>query len=299
MHAAAGRLDALHEPVGDHLAAALRVVGAAEVVAREAHVQERADLARRQPVVAALAEDHGLEPRIADQRVEHLPDRGVLVRAESQRGQRDARELAHAGAAPVGELERAPHAHHGVDERDVAIDAARLVREVIEQSTAVALEVRRDGELEVGKDELVEAVGVEAVVLELDAQLAQDARDAAVSLAVADVVEADVEVVAGLARAAGELRRASACRVVRLEDRDTFAARGELGAGDEPTEARADDGDVDTLGRLGVGAALGGVVGALGDGGGCAHDEPGSMRASSGGKARAAGCSRVDELRAR
>ena len=76
------------------------------------------------------------------------------------------------------------------------------MREEVEQALPVDLDAGRDAEAEVREDQGVEAVGIELGEREVDAQVAEDARNGAIATAVADVVQADVEVPASVLRPA-------------------------------------------------------------------------------------------------
>ena len=122
------------------------------------------------------------------------------------------------------------------------------MREDGDEPIAIDIDARRNAELEVRENERIEAVRVERHVLERDAHVAKNARDGALGPTVTDVVDTDVEAVARSLRPAHEVRRASAGDRVRVEEGDREAAPREVRACDQPAQAAADDGDVDTLG---------------------------------------------------
>jgi hypothetical protein len=116
---------------------------------------------------------------------------------------------------------------------------APLGRERLEQPAPVLLPAAWHAEGEVRKDDRREAVRVELVELDpaLQPQATQDRRDPAAGRAVADVVQADVELVGALAP---EHVAAAADGVVLLEHQRPHPVRRQIRSSRQATQARAD-----------------------------------------------------------
>jgi hypothetical protein len=120
---------------------------------------------------------------------------------------------------------------------DVALDAAPLPWEALEQAVAKALDPLGHPKVEVGVDQGV--VPVRVHLLELDLRHSggsQDARNHSVGVAATDVVEPDVELVA----AAFEDSGVATGDRVSIENQDLFAVAREQGGRGETAGAGPD-----------------------------------------------------------
>ena len=119
---------------------------------------------------------------------------------------------------------------------DAALQPLLLVRERLHQPVEIVVPAGGHPEGEVGEDERVEAVAVhrQELDLALEADAAEDPGDRAARLAVAEVVEPDVEL--PLALAAEDVRGATG-DVVLLEHDRSQPVGLQISGGRQPTES--------------------------------------------------------------
>ncbi len=240
---AAVGLDHLDEPGGDHLAAALGVVGATHVVIDDRGVHRHGGLRRPAGVEPRPVVEHGLGALGQLALGEQLGER--TERPAVERRRLDAGQ--HAGATLV--RDGAQHPHH-------PLEAGSVVGERVHQTTEVRIPAGRDLEAQVGEVQRVEAVGVERAEHHAiaDADAREDRREQPARPAVADVVDPDVELVLGgrsvlVAVVAAEHLGVAPRQVVRLEHEHPPPRSGQARCGGEAGRTRADHDDVPLLGR--------------------------------------------------
>jgi hypothetical protein len=239
------RFDPRREAVGDHLAAAPRIPRAAEVVVREPGVEHQAHAAGRQAVVAVLAGDHRAQAGVARAGVEEVRDGGLAVPGGEAAVQERIDRLGPAARCAIP-----PEVTHLATQADVSIDTRPFRWKHLHEAVAVSIDARRDREAEVGEDQLVEPILVEGAPVDRNAHLVEHPAHLPAGAALADVVEAHVEPVPGVAAPAGEHRGAAARDVVLVEHHDASALLCEAGGGHQSAETGPDDHDVGALRHL-------------------------------------------------
>lgn len=132
-------------------------------------------------------------------------------------------------------------AKNGLQQGEISIDAASLFGELGDQALAVELDAGGDAKLKIGKNEGVKALGIELGEIDLGAKLGEQRRDASAGLGLADVVEADVEVIGTLRGLATKLGGAASGDIVGLETGDGQASTREIGPSGQPAEPGTDD----------------------------------------------------------
>ena len=251
-HRAAGGLDAGQHRLGDPRRAADRVGAAAEVVAHQHRVHEPAGLGRRQAVVAVLPGQHRGQAAIAGQGRHHLAH-GLARVAHRRPAQDRAGDRAQHRRQRLLEEELLAGVDGLADELQVAIDRVPLVGEALVHRLAEPLAARDERVAIVADDDRVVDVAQRGPAELAVAQVIERAPEQrALAVDVADVVHADVPLVAGAMERVGE----AAGGVVPLEHQHALAGVArQHRRGGEAAEAAADDDRVPTAGA-GIGEAV-------------------------------------------
>ena len=235
-HLAAGGADARDDRVGDAPGAAHGIEAAVQVVLGDQRLDDERRALGRQPHVAPLAGEDGDEVRIVGQLRQHLPRR-ALEAVRQAAAQPRSGDGSRPGRQRAFEREGAHAARHFAQQFEVAVDRPRLVREVAEEVVPERLAAGH-GVVDLVADE--EAVVVRVHRRPGELALREEVHHPAQrgpGTHVADVVHADVPLVAGALVAVG----GAAGRVVLLEHRDALAEFRQQRRCREPADARADD----------------------------------------------------------
>jgi hypothetical protein len=230
-----------------------RVVGALSVGDDEGRMEEQRDLRGREQVVASLTGEDRPDPGREAEAIEELPE-GRFAPAQEPRESEGRRQQ-----IPPGGLlrDRFELAHDLCDEIEIAVEGARLRREIGLHATAEILPALRDPVARSGDDDVVEAVGIELEELDLvdEAELVEEPVDLSARRTAEDVVDLGAEAIV----AEREGMRVAAGGIVRLEDDDLAPCLREQRRGAEARHAGADHQVVAFVDRLVHGAKVGGV----------------------------------------
>ena len=160
------------------------------------------------------------------------------------------RHLGEFAPGHLGIHELPPRVGHLAHDVDHAAESHRFFREGLEQACTVVVPACRHAEGKIRKDEGSESVRVERPEPDSlgQAHAAQDAGDRPLGSALADIVQADVELVGPPLVASPKHLRVAAGDVVRLQDEGAPAGRRQVCRACEATQARPDDDRVPLFG---------------------------------------------------
>ena len=244
---AALALDERRDAARDGGRAADGEVRAPDVVRGHGRVHREARLPGRQPVVAPLRREHGLQVAVRRERAQHLR-RGARRVAKERRTQERSENPRHGARQGAIEHEGGPRARRGFHEAHVVLDRALLAGEVVLHALDEALGPGHVVEGAVAEVDAIVDVRERRPVERAVGEPVEEGPHGALRPDLPDVVHADVPLVARPREGVREAARG----VVALEhEHSLFSVLCEHGGGGESADAGADhDGVVGPRGAL-------------------------------------------------